>query len=242
MALQFCRHCDIVMVRGARVAFVRFGRGCAIVSMIGVEQSIPDLIARGVNGCTKIERVPGSLEAFFPRVTQGTLLAELAEAFDIVVDERRTTNYRVELDFIAALIEYGCGPLPTLAELLAYDRGIADAERSVAARVAEARREASLWSVEHVARLNAELRDLRATVDRQRAELNKRPTDTTSLERAERQRAADVELVSRTIEHWISLLPEVVDEQSEHARSLALQRITAARLIETELREREVVS
>lgn len=238
MALQFCRHCDLVMVRNARVAFVRFGRGHAFVSMIGVEQSIPDLIARGVNGCTKIKRVPGSLEAYFPRVTQSTLLAELAEAFDIVVDERRTAEYRCELDFLAALVEYGCGPLPTLRELLAYDRGVADAERSVAARVAEARREASLWSVEHVARLNAELHDLRATVDRQRAELNKRPTVTTSLERAERQRAADVELVQALGAQWSASMPGSEDERG---RERARGRVDAAHLIATELREREVV-
>lgn len=238
MGLQFCRHSGCVMVRRARIAFVRFGRGHAFVSMIGVPQSIPDLLARGVNGCTKIERVPGSLEAYFPRVTQGTLLAELAEAFDIVVDERRIADYRCELEFVAALIEYGCGPLPTFEELIAYDRGVADAERSVAARVAEARREASLWSVEHVARLNAELHDLRATVDRQRAELNKRPTDTTSLERAERQRAADVALVQELGAQWSASMPGSEDERGcERARG----RIDAAHLISTEMREREVV-
>lgn len=244
MALQFCRHCTVVMVRHARIAFVRFGRGNAFVSMVGVPQSIPDLAAKGVNGCIKIDQGAGMLEAFFQRVTQSTLLAELAEAFDIVVDERRTAEYRCELEFVAALIEWGGDPLPTLRELIAYDRGAEDAERSIEPRLRAARDESAAWSVAHVARLSAEVDALRETVDRQRAELNKRPVDNRAFERAERQRAADLGLVQSMAADWETQASAYVRESTEIAYAAA-KRIThmanAARLIEAEIREREVV-
>jgi len=236
--IRFYRDNGRAALRGARVAFVRFGRGHAFATLVGVPASIPDLAAKGVNGCVRITGEHGANEAFFQRVTQRELLAELGEVFDVVVSELRSAHYQCELEFIAALIEWGCGPLPTLGEINAYDRGLADGERAAEQRIRDARAEANRSADARVAGSVAELHELRATVERQRRELGARRIDTAPLERAERQRAADVEIVEGLRNRWAS---DVSSLSSEREIERARGRVDAAYLIATELREHEVV-
>jgi hypothetical protein len=248
--VRFCRDGGLVTLYGVRMAFVRFSRTIASVLMTNQEPSLPDLVSRGVHGCTRTDSRPGGIVALFPRAAQRKLLAELGEAFDVVVDERRAAEAERELEFIAALIEWGCGPLPTLGELIAYDRGLADAERLVQPRLRAERNSAAAWSAEHVARLRGEIENLRgeiaglrATVERQRAELIARPVDTGAFERARRQQEADVALVDSLIEDWRGSLQKLEDigPINERVRVEILRRIDGAAIVATALREREVV-
>ncbi len=246
--IRFYRFGYTAMLRGARIAFVHFGRSSANVTVVGARVAIHDLTAAGVLGCTKITPDLGGTDAFFPRVTKGTLLAQLREAFDIVVDDRLTTSYRLELEFVAALIEWGCGPLPTLAEINAYDRGVADARRAVAeeheAEHVRARIDAHNAAVLNATKLSTELAELRATVQRQREQLAARPVETSSLERAERQRAADAQIATDLAARHRADAAELAITDGPSARaaeSLARHRAAVADLIATAIRETEVV-
>lgn len=243
--IRFYRCGGMVMMRGARVAHVSFGRSFATVSVTGATVTIPDLAAMGVHGCTRVDRCPGYVDAHFPRATQRVLLSQLREAFDAVVDERMITSYRLELEFVAALIEWGCGPLPTLAEINAYDRGVADARRAVAAEHAaelvRARADARNAAVATAANTSAELAELRATVERQRLELARRPVAVDGYERAERQRAADADRVRVLAETWSAEAERLAFSGDERAARIRENWAAAARTLTIEIRETEVV-
>jgi hypothetical protein len=239
-AIVFCRDGGAARIEGVRSALVEFDRGHAWVRITGMEVTIPALDALGLRGCV---RVHGKCDAFFMNVRMRSVLASLGEAFDIVLRAGQQEQAQRELEFVAALIEWGCGPLPTLGELRAYERGVADAEHSIESRLRAESARAAAWSVEHVARLRGEIENLRATVERQRAELLARPVDNRAFERAERQRAADLAVVHGLRDSWTAAHEAAPDScENEHRHRVALaNRIEAARLIAIELREREVV-
>ena len=126
--IELYRVGGMAMARGARVAHVSLGQSIDTVSIIGLKPTVEDLAAMGVHDCARVDHCPGYCEAYFPRRVRSALLAQLREAFDVVVDRRCITSYRLEWEFIVALIEWGCGPLPTLAELNARNAASRETE------------------------------------------------------------------------------------------------------------------
>ena len=234
--IMFCRKRGRAYLRGpVKSARVHFGRGNANVLFAGFDADIPTLNAMGIAGCT---RVIDKCDAFFPRVRMRSMLDALGATMDVVVRVGHEDGLCRELEFVCALIEWGCGPLPELDVLDAYDRGYAIASIDAETRIRTATALARASAESDLARVRDELHSLRETVERQRREIAARPADEAALARAERQRAADVEIVEGLRNRWAS---DVSSLSSEREIERARGRVDAAYLIATELREREVV-
>lgn len=243
---RFCRtnSAGVAMIRDARVAIVSTVARSITVVIRGMDANIPSLAALGIHGCARCEPHGTGVQAFFPGARKATLIAALSETFDVVLTEHDFAAYHRELEFVCALIEWGCGPLPTYGEIDAYDRGLSEGRAlatvehraTIAAELAEARRAVA----RETELMRGELAQLRESTARQRAELSARRTDDGGLARAERQRDADVRAIDALRASWVASTPEAIDGPSERARARALARIEAADLILITLREAEV--
>lgn len=239
-----------------RVAVIDRGKSSTWVTarvMPGDTINLPWLEERSILGCASVAKrdARGDVVMRFPSVRSAaaveTLRAQCGRTFELVctAEELASGAVRAELEFVAALIEWGCGPLPTWQELRDADqREAAAAEHAKAERwrietetraATRAEYEAELIS------LRAQVAALTSTVDRQRKELAERPEDR-SVERAERQRAADLRRVEAMESHYRDCAPAPTDEKSARLRSLNLAAAEALRLAAIEIRESEVVS
>lgn len=244
--IRFCRtnSAGVVMLLGARIAIVSAGARLINVAIYGLDANIPSLAALGIHGCVRCTPHGTGVEATFSGVRKAALIASLSEVFDVVVAEQDFVALQNELEFVCALIEWGCGPLPTYGEIDAYDRGLSEGRTlatiehraTIAAELADARRAVA----RETELMRAELAQLRESTARQRAELSARRTDDGGLARAERQRDADVRAIDALRASWVASTPEAIDGPSERARARALARIEAADLILITLREAEV--
>lgn len=244
--IRFCRtdSAGLATLRGARTAIVSTRARSVSVVIFGMHVDIPTLTALGIHGCVRCTPHGTGVEATFIGVRKAALIAALSDALDVVLTEHDFAALQNELEFVCALIEWGCGPLPTPSELDAYDdglaegRALAEAEHraTIAAELADARRAVA----RETELMRAELAQLRESTARQRTALAERRTDDVGLARAERQRDADVRAIDALRASWVAATPEAIDGPSERARARALARIEAADLILTTLREAEV--
>lgn len=246
---QFCRQGALGWLHNASLAIVsRLGGQLVSVSISGLGRlDIPRLAELGIPGVTRVENTADGRAAGFmlSRAHARGIEARLGEHVDVVCVERSFGDMQREIEFVAALIEWGCGPLPQHIELVAYDRGVADARRAVAAEHAaalvRARADARSAAVATAASTSAELAELRAAVERQRLELARRPVAVDGYERAERQRAADADRVRVLAETWSAEAERLAFAGDERAARIRESWAAAARTLTIEIREAEVV-